>query len=83
LARESSPSSGRPYCIIGRGEAEIGTIWVQEDGHPAYGPDLASCDFLLFGQMKESLKGKSFAEDDELLLTLSELINKLPLDMIV
>jgi hypothetical protein len=33
--------------------------------------------------MKEQLKGKSFAEDDELLLAHSELINKPPPDMIV
>jgi hypothetical protein len=32
--------------------------------YPACGPDLAQCNFFLFGYMKEQLKGRSFAEEE-------------------
>jgi histone-lysine N-methyltransferase SETMAR len=34
--------------------------------HPAYSPDLAPCDFFLFGAMKENFSGIRFASVDEL-----------------
>jgi hypothetical protein len=34
--------------------------------HPAYSPDLAPCDFFLFGAMKENFSGTRFARADEL-----------------
>jgi hypothetical protein len=34
--------------------------------------------FLLFGYIKEELKGRSFAEEEELLSVLSELMNDIP-----
>jgi hypothetical protein len=40
--------------------------WVKRMGHPPYSTDLATCDFFLFGYMKEQLKGRSFAEEKEL-----------------
>jgi hypothetical protein len=33
--------------------------------HPAYSPDLAPSDFHLFGPLKETLRGRRLAEDDE------------------
>jgi hypothetical protein len=51
--------------------------------HPAYSLDLTLCDSFLFGYMKEQLKGRSFAEEEELSSVLSELISEIPLDMIV
>ena len=33
--------------------------------HPPYSPDLAPCDFFLFPRMKKVLKGKSFADVEE------------------
>jgi hypothetical protein len=33
--------------------------------HPPYSPDLAPCDFFLFPQMKKVLKGKHFADVEE------------------
>ena len=35
--------------------------------HPAYSPDLAICDFGLFGTMKETFKGNDFENEEELL----------------
>jgi histone-lysine N-methyltransferase SETMAR len=34
--------------------------------HPPYSPGLASFDFHLFGPLKDSLRGRRFADDDEL-----------------
>ena len=33
--------------------------------HPAYSPDLAPSDFHLFGPLKNALRGRRFAADDE------------------
>ena len=33
--------------------------------HPPYSPDLAPCDFFLFPRMKKALKGKRFADIEE------------------
>jgi len=34
--------------------------------HPAYNPDLALSDLHPFGPLKEALRGRRFADDDEL-----------------
>lgn len=47
--------------------------------HPPYSPDIAPCDFWLFGKLKEYLKGKRFDSETELfdaLLTFSMQILK-------
>lgn len=47
--------------------------------HPPYSPDIAPCDFWLFGKLKEYLKGKRFDSETELfdaLLTFSMQISK-------
>jgi histone-lysine N-methyltransferase SETMAR len=33
--------------------------------HPAYSPELAPSDFHLFGPLKNALRGRRFAADDE------------------
>jgi len=33
--------------------------------HPAHSPDLAPSDFHLFGPLKNALRGRRFADDDE------------------
>jgi len=35
--------------------------------HPLYSPDLASCDFYLFSNMKKWLGGKCFASNEEVI----------------
>jgi hypothetical protein len=34
--------------------------------HPAHSPDLAPSDYHLFGPVKDALRGRHFADDDEL-----------------
>jgi histone-lysine N-methyltransferase SETMAR len=33
--------------------------------HPAYSPDLAPCDYHLFGPLKDALRGRRFSTDKE------------------
>jgi hypothetical protein len=51
--------------------------------NPVYGPDLAPCNSFLFRYMKEQLKGRSFAEEEQLLSVLSERMSEIPPDMIL
>lgn len=34
--------------------------------HPLYSPDLALCDYHVFGPLKDSLNGKKFNTDEEI-----------------
>jgi hypothetical protein len=43
--------------------------------HPAFLPEMAPSDFYLFGKLKMSLMGAAFAEDDELLSGVMEVLN--------
>jgi histone-lysine N-methyltransferase SETMAR len=51
--------------------------------HPAHSPDLAPCDFFLFGYVKEQLKGKSLVEEGELLSVPSAFLSEIPPDLIL
>jgi len=39
---------------------------VESSPHPPFSPDMASFSFHLFGPMKDALRGRRFAGDDEL-----------------
>ena len=56
-----------PSHTAGKVKAHIENSKVNIWDHPAYSPDLAICDFGLFGTMKESFKGNDFEDEDELL----------------
>jgi hypothetical protein len=43
---------------------ELGFILVPQ---PSYSPDLARCDFLLFGYLKRHLEGKHLAREDRVI----------------
>jgi hypothetical protein len=44
--------------------------------HPPYSPDLAPCDFFLFGYIKEMLKDQSFETQDELLEAIEAIVRE-------
>jgi hypothetical protein len=46
---------------------------------PLYSPDLAPCDFFLFGYVKEHLEGKHFTREDQVIGAVSEVFDKIPL----
>jgi hypothetical protein len=43
--------------------------------HPAFSLDLAPSDFYLFGKLKMALMGAAFADDDQLLQGVMEVLN--------
>jgi hypothetical protein len=49
--------------------------------HAAYSLDLVPCDFFLWVYMRKQLKGRSFVEEEELLLLPSELMSEIPPDI--
>jgi transposase len=55
---------------------ELGFILVPQ---PPYSPDLAPCDFFMFGYVKQHLEGKHFTREDEVIATLREVFDKIPL----
>jgi hypothetical protein len=62
---------------------QLGQSGFKSMNRPPYSPDLAPCDFFLFGYMKEQLKGRGFAEEEELLSMLSEPMSEIPPNMIL
>lgn len=44
--------------------------------HPAYSPDLAPCDYHLFPKMKESLRGKRYDSNDDVMNTVRTWLRK-------
>ena len=48
--------------------------------HPPYSPDLAPCDFYLFGRLKSDLQGMRFVDNDAVMQTVREWIRRQPQD---
>lgn len=50
---------------------------VQLVSHPPYSPDLAPCDFNLFGEVKNKLRGKRFQSAEEAIAAFNEVLEML------
>jgi transposase len=46
---------------------------------PPYFPDLAPCDFFLFGYLKRHLEGNHFTREDSVIAAVREICDKIPL----
>jgi hypothetical protein len=46
---------------------------------PPYSPDLAPCDFFLFGCVKQHSEGTYFTREDQVIAAVSEVFDKIPL----
>jgi transposase len=55
---------------------ELGFMLVPQ---PPYSPDLALCDFFLFGYLKHHLEGKHFTREDQVIAVIMEVVNKIQL----
>ena len=55
--------NARPHLV----DEHIKSIGMTRLQHPPYSPDIAPCDFFLFGFLKFHLEGKVFKSDKELL----------------
>jgi transposase len=59
------------------------TTFFEENGlerapHPPYSPDLAPCDFYLFGYIKGQLRGQSFDDGESLLRAIEAIFQSIP-----
>jgi hypothetical protein len=54
---------------------ELGFILVPQ---PFHFPDLAPCDFFLFGNLKQHLEGKHFTREDHMIAAVREVFDKIP-----
>jgi hypothetical protein len=48
--------------------------------HPPYSPDLVLCDFWLFGTLKRRLEGYTFGDPVEVMMAVSTILSKIPVD---
>jgi hypothetical protein len=55
---------------------ELGFILVPQ---PPYSPNLAPCDFSLFGYLKQPLEGKHLTREDSVIAAVMEAFDKIPL----
>jgi transposase len=55
---------------------ELGFILVHQ---PPYSPDLAPCDFFLFGHLKQHMEGNHFTREDQVIVAVREVFDKIPL----
>jgi hypothetical protein len=46
---------------------------------PPYYPDLAPCNFFLFGYLKQHLEGKHFTREDQVIAGVRKVFDKIPL----
>ena len=51
--------------------------------HPPYSPDLAPCDFFLFGYVKTHLVGSEFATKDEALTKINAILMDIPQETLI
>jgi histone-lysine N-methyltransferase SETMAR len=50
--------------------------------HPPYSPDLAPCDFFLFGYLKQALIAKDYTSPEDLLSEVTEIIRAIPHELL-
>jgi hypothetical protein len=58
---------------------KIGELDVIMAPQPFYSPDLAPCDFFLFGYLKQQLEGKHLTREDQVIAAVREIFDKIPL----
>jgi hypothetical protein len=57
--------NARPHTGLRTREANAKMGWTVLP-HPAHSPDLAPCDCHLFGPLNDALRGRHFADDNQL-----------------
>jgi len=72
VTQQCTPSYGTPHHQH-HSATELGVL-----EHPAYSPDLAPSDFHLFGPLKNALRGRRFAADDEVKEAVHDLLRSQP-----
>jgi hypothetical protein len=63
----------------GRAYNDFNRLVIRRLFHPSYAPDLAPCDFWLFGNLKTKLEGKSFPSAMERMAKVNQILMDIPL----
>ena len=59
-------------------DGELCALNIPRVPHPPYSPDLAPCDFYLFGFLKTMLEGRNFESDEDLLAQVRAILKSIP-----
>jgi histone-lysine N-methyltransferase SETMAR len=59
----------------------IAALRLRQVPHPPYSPDIAPCDFFLFGYLKDKLSGSTFHSDNEVISAVSFILGQIPKEM--
>jgi histone-lysine N-methyltransferase SETMAR len=62
-----------------RGDDDFNRLGIRRLPHPPYSPDLAPCDFWLFGNLKTKLEGSTFTSAGQLIGKVNEIHMDIPL----
>ena len=65
--------NARPHLV----NEELDKLGVVRLIHPPYSPDLAPCDFFLFGYLKMKLEGSRFKNDQEVINAVNEILKSI------
>jgi histone-lysine N-methyltransferase SETMAR len=63
--------------------SKLNSLQLKRMNHPPYSPDLAPCDFFLFGYIKRKLAGSSFVSSDDLFSAIDDIMNGISGEMIL
>jgi len=55
----------------------LGSLGAHVIRHPPYYPDIATCDFFLFGYIKESLNGMRLDNPNDLTCMITDIVNQI------
>ena len=77
------PTKTKPFIHMDNSTCHSGKIYLDGQGfkrvdHPPHSPDLAPCDFYLFGHLKSLLEGKVFTNDNDLYCEVKAILNSIP-----
>jgi transposase len=73
--------NARPHTAK-RSIARIEELHFKRLPHPPYSPDIAPCDFYLFGYLKEKLHGRTFFSDDEVISAVERVLKEIPIEVL-
>ena len=63
---------------VHRIDANLLAMNISRVPHPPYSPDLAPCDFFLFGYLKMMLEGQNFESDEDLVIEVHRIFQSIP-----
>ena len=72
--------NARPH-VAGTTKTLLTNLQATTMPHPPYSPDLAPCDFFLFGHVKRQLQGSNFEDTPSLITRINEILSAITPEM--